>query len=144
MDSGRVTERSLDDDLGEFPRMDDRFGGVRFRYAAMPHIAREEPSLLFDGVDVHDLERGGKQRHRYGAGRFGSEVVFAPKSAGGAEWDGWLVTFVVERGREDAEAVILDANDVARGPVARVRIPNRVPVGFHADWVPGWQLPARA
>jgi carotenoid cleavage dioxygenase len=144
LDTGRVTERSLDDDLGEFPRMDDRFGGVKFRYAAMPHIAREEPSLLFDGVDVHDLARGTKQEHRFGAGRFGSEVVFAPRSAGGAEWDGWLVTFVVERGRADAEAVILDANDVARGPVARLRIPHRVPIGFHADWVPGWQLPARA
>jgi carotenoid cleavage dioxygenase len=141
--TGACHERSLDDALGEFPRMDDRFGGVKFRYAAMPNIARREATLLFDGVDVHDLEKGTKASHRYGEGRFGSEVVFAPRTAAGDEFDGWLVTFVVDRVSDGAEAWVLDAKDVEAGPVARLRVPGRVPVGFHADWVPGWKLPAR-
>ena len=144
LETGAVRERSLDDALGEFPRMDDRFGGVKFRYAAMPNIARCERSLLFDGVDVHDLERACKASHRYGEGRFGGELVFAPRNAEGDEFDGWLVTFVVARGHEDAEAWVYDAKAVERGPVVKLRIPSRVPIGFHADWVPGWKLPVRA
>jgi carotenoid cleavage dioxygenase len=32
---------------------------------------------------------------------------------------------------------VLDATDVAAGPVASVRLPQRVPYGFHAAWLPG-------
>lgn len=140
--TGLATERSLDDHLGEFPRMDDRFGGAAFRYAAMPTIARTEASLLFDGVDVYDLAKDSKASHRYGEGRFGGELVFAPRTPGGDEFDGWLVTFVVDRVSDSAEAWVLDAKHVEAGPVARLRIPARIPIGFHADWVPGWKLPA--
>jgi carotenoid cleavage dioxygenase len=31
---------------------------------------------------------------------------------------------------------VLDATDVAAGPVASVQLPQRVPYGFHATWLP--------
>lgn len=141
--TGGVHHEALDDRLAEFPRMDDRFAGGTFRYAVLPTLAREEPTLLFDGLDVHDFQAGNKDHLDYGAGRFGGELVFAPRSATAQEWDGWLVTLVAERGREEAEVWVVEANQVSRGPVARLRIPFRVPIGFHADWAPGWALPAR-
>jgi carotenoid cleavage dioxygenase-like enzyme len=30
---------------------------------------------------------------------------------------------------------VIDAQKFSDGPVARVRIPSRVPYGFHANWV---------
>jgi carotenoid cleavage dioxygenase len=31
---------------------------------------------------------------------------------------------------------IIDARDLAAGPVARVHLPQRVPAGFHGNWMP--------
>lgn len=32
------------------------------------------------------------------------------------------------------ETIILDAKDITRGPIARVKIPQRIPMGFHGTW----------
>jgi carotenoid cleavage dioxygenase-like enzyme len=39
-----------------------------------------------------------------------------------------------------SEAWIFDAQRIGAGPTARVRLPGRVPAGFHAAWVPGQLL----
>jgi len=31
---------------------------------------------------------------------------------------------------------VLDARDITDGPVARVKLPRRVPFGFHGNWMP--------
>jgi carotenoid cleavage dioxygenase-like enzyme len=31
---------------------------------------------------------------------------------------------------------VLDAEDLGRGEVARITLPQRVPFGFHGNWVP--------
>ena len=38
-------------------------------------------------------------------------------------------------GRSDVE--VLDARDVTAGPLCPIKLPVRVPLGFHATWVPG-------
>ena len=38
-------------------------------------------------------------------------------------------------GRESTEFLVLDAQDFGRGYVARVALPQRVPFGFHGNWV---------
>ena len=59
------------------------------------------------------------------------------------------VSHVDERAPADAIAVRLrdlgfvrgePVRVVAAGPVGRVRIPQRVPIGFHACWIPGDDL----
>ena len=41
-----------------------------------------------------------------------------------------------DAGDESTEFVVLDAQDLSRPPVARVPLPQRVPFGFHGNWVP--------
>ena len=41
-----------------------------------------------------------------------------------------------DAGDESTEFVVLDAQDLSRPPVARVSLPQRVPFGFHGNWVP--------
>ena len=39
-----------------------------------------------------------------------------------------------------SDCLVFDARDIEAGPVARVRIPQRVPYGFHATWARGEDL----
>ncbi len=67
--------------------------------------------------------------------RIGAEVVFAPRDGGVEEDDGWLITFVNDLREARSELVVLDARAVSEGPVARMKLPRRVPFGFHAEWL---------
>jgi len=137
--TGAVTEERLDDTLGEFPRMDSRRLGLRSRYAYTPRLAAA-PTLLFDAVTKYDLDTGRSTVHRYPAGRYGGEVVFAPRAGSRAEDDGYLLTFVADEASGASELYVLDAAHVAEEPLARLRIPQRVPTGYHAWWIPSTEM----
>ncbi len=135
--TGDVVEERLDDVMGEFPRMNDRWLGRRSRYCYMPRVAPRE-TLLFDGVIKYDLARGTSRALAYPEGWFGGELTFAPRDHGAPETqdedDGYLVTIAVEAATGASEVLVLDAR--ALEIVARVPVPARVPVGYHAEWVP--------
>lgn len=138
--SGRTTEQVIDDDNSEFPSMNQNFVGRRSRYAYNMHISPES-TLLFDGLMRYDLETGSAETHWYGDGRWGSEAPFAPRAGAVAEDDGYVVSYVYDEREGHSEVEVLDATDVAAGPICRVKLPVRVPIGFHATWIPGERLP---
>lgn len=145
LDTGGCTEEQLHDANAEFPSIDTRRTGRAGRYAYTTHIADAE-TVLFDGLLRYDLATGECQEHRFGPGRYGSEAPFAPRdgagpaAGSGADDDGYLVTFVTDERDGRSEVQILDAADLGAGPVGRVLLPARVPLGFHATWVRADQL----
>jgi carotenoid cleavage dioxygenase len=72
---------------------------------------------------------------------FGSEAAFAPRIGSRDEDDGYVVVFVTSESGH-SEVQILNAKTFEDGPVARVQLPTRVPIGFHATWVRGDQIAA--
>lgn len=97
-------------------------------------------TLLFDGIVKYDTTTGARSSFRFGPGRWGSEAPFAPRDNSQAEDDGYLVSFVQDEAAGRSEVVILDSADIESGPVARVLLPTRVPIGFHAAWIRGDQM----
>src|SRR3546814_14292641 len=71
-----------------------------------------------------------------GPGRSSGEWVMVPRHADAAEDDGWLLSLVHDAETDRSELTVLPAEDPAAGPVARVLLPTRVPLGFHGNWVP--------
>ncbi|MEL6346165.1 MAG: carotenoid oxygenase family protein [Myxococcota bacterium] len=132
--TGLVKETQLDDVLTEFPRMNDNFLGVKSRYAYHPTVA-PRTTLSFDGVIKYDLETGGKTRFSLSDGFLCGEVVFAPRPESDVEDDGWLVMMSAHPETGESALLVLDATDVAAGPIARVPMKRRVPFGFHAEWI---------
>ncbi|WP_410596866.1 carotenoid oxygenase family protein [Amycolatopsis sp. lyj-23] len=138
--TGACHEAPLDDDNTEFPTVDARGVGRRNRYSYTVHISPES-TLKFDGLVRRDDLAGTKTEYRFGPGRWGSEAPFAPREgAPVGSADGYLVTFVQDEREGRSELDIFDAADLAAGPVARVLLPQRVPLGFHATWVRADQL----
>jgi carotenoid cleavage dioxygenase len=138
--TGVCVENQLDDDNTEFPTVDSRGVGARNRYSYTVHISPES-TLKFDGLVRYDNLAGSKTEYRFGPGRWGSEAPFAPRDGAAVDSaDGYLVTFVQDEREGRSELDIFDAADLAAGPVARVLLPQRVPLGFHATWVRADQL----
>ena len=135
--AGRVTERQLDDRPVEFPRADDRRSGLphRYGYAAADVFASGDDRTRSCALIKYDLRSGAATAHEFGAGRTPSEGVFVPAAAGAAEDEGWVMQYVYDAARDASDLVLLDASDVRRPPVAVVKLPCRVPYGFHGNWI---------
>jgi len=58
------------------------------------------------------------------------------------EDDGWLVTFVTDEMTGASFCYVINAQNMAAPPVAKIALPQRVPAGFHATWVKPNQMTA--
>jgi carotenoid cleavage dioxygenase len=136
--SGNAKEETLDDRGMDFPRVADARVGRPHRYGYTVQFEQgEDGSPSFAGILKLDLEKGSSELHRFGAGRNAGEPVFVPASGSDPNGDdGWIMCYVHDEGTNQTEFVILDASRFEGDPVARVRLPQRVPYGFHGSWVP--------
>ena len=52
-----------------------------------------------------------------------------------AEDDGYLISYVYDQDRDASDVVILNAQAFDDKPLATIRLPVRVPYGFHGNWI---------
>jgi carotenoid cleavage dioxygenase len=133
--AGTVKAEQFDDLGGDFPRINDAYAGVRSRYLYQVAF-RGVPDVVghFDTVVKYDDQAGTRTDWHAGAGQLVGEAVFAPDPEGRAEDDGWLLATVTDRATGATDVAVLEAGDVAAGPIARIHLPRRLPFGFHANW----------
>ncbi|HET9598469.1 MAG TPA: carotenoid oxygenase family protein [Anaeromyxobacteraceae bacterium] len=123
----------------EFPRVAPAREGRRHRfvYAAEVSAERIAESALQDRIAKIDVERGAAGRLALGPGQTVSEPVFVPRPRGAGEDDGWLLTLVYDAPSHTSHVAVLDARDLAVGPIARAWFDQHVPLTFHGAFVPG-------
>jgi carotenoid cleavage dioxygenase len=132
----RVTEQRLDDVPVEFPRIDAAVAGLPHRYGYCTRLGDRPEEPTFEGLIKYDLGRDESTRFDPGAHRSPGEPVFVRAADGRGEDEGWVLSVVYDAERDGSDLVILDATSFAGPPVATVRLPARVPFGFHGSWVP--------
>jgi carotenoid cleavage dioxygenase len=120
---------------GEFPRLDDRHAGLPNRFGAFVARGRGSDSAFFDSVVWMDFQAGRPSVHMLPAGDATSEAVFVPRGPHAAEGDGWLLAVVWRGAERRSDLIVLDTSGIEHGPVATVRLPHRVPFGFHGNWI---------
>ncbi|WP_225730141.1 MULTISPECIES: carotenoid oxygenase family protein [unclassified Nocardia] len=132
--TGQATEQQLDDLATEFPTINDANAGRPHRYLYRPTtpIAAVRDNL----ITKIDLTTGARADHRLDAEVVSGETVFVSTPNARNEDDGYLMSIVHHRTRDQAALLILDAGEPSRAPIATVHLPRRVPYGFHGHWIP--------
>ncbi len=129
---GTVHEGAADDLPVEFPTVNDNHAGLghRFVYAV-------SAPLLLDSVPPaivkYDTTTGERHEHVLADRWHAGEAEFVPAADDSGEDSGWLLSIISSE--HAAELLVLDASDLTAGPVASVRLPRRVPLGFHGAWI---------
>jgi carotenoid cleavage dioxygenase len=123
----------------ELPTRDPRRVGRANRYGWFLEVtdpATPDGPPEFHGLARRDFQTGTLDRWDPGPAIAAGEGLFVPDGDDAGESDGWLLTYTYDRAEATGAFVVLRADDVAAGPVATVGLPQRVPYGFHATWVP--------
>ena len=132
MDTGKTTEERIDNRNLEFGTINQHYAGINARYL---YSTTTEPGyFLFNGLVKHDLETGESASLLFGDKRYGSEAPFAPRTNPRSEDDGYLVSFITDLNTQRSECIVVDAQDIAAGPICRIILPHQISSGTHATW----------
>ena len=120
--------------MHEFPRVADAVSTLPYRYCYTAG-GEAETGKWFHTTIKRDMQTGVTETRNYGKQCEVGEPVFVARESARAEDDGWLMVLVYDADRDTTDFVILDATDITGDPVATVELPQRVPHGFHGNWV---------
>ncbi|XP_028764782.1 9-cis-epoxycarotenoid dioxygenase NCED2, chloroplastic-like [Neltuma alba] len=113
--------------------------GRKTRFA---YLAIAEPWPKVSGFAKVDLLTGEVKKYYYGDRRYGGEPFFLPKGKDGEEDEGYIMAFVHDERTWKSELQIVNAKDL--GAEAEVKLPSRVPYGFHGTFVDAKDLAKQA
>lgn len=137
--TGKVSLERIDDQQFEFPQINRDMWGHSYQYGYGLTSHSEGGDISYEGASgIVKFNRGNgtNQLHSMDKNHLPGEVFYVPASGATAEDDGYLLTYVYDATTHTSDLWVLEAKDLTRPPVAKVKLPVRVPVGFHGVWVP--------
>ena len=135
----RVERTQIDERHVEYPRIDALCEGAAFRYGYCVEMTwgDSDAGVAPDGILKFDLEGDDVTAWNPGPWRRASEPVFVRAGDGGSDDEGWLLTVVDDANDDSSALYVLDASSLGRrGPEAIIRLPERLPLRSHGEWVP--------
>ena len=142
MKTGKASVDQVYERAMEFPQVNREFWTRPYRYGYSLAVDEENDSperinKAEGGIRKYDLLTGETDSYEPGVALEPAEAFFIPASeSGGGEDEGYLASFVYNKNTDSSAFCLFDAQRVSAGPIAKVPLPVRVPVGFHGVWVP--------
>ena len=135
MRTGRASVQGLGDAV-EFPRVHPERNGLPTRYllSAANWRPASTPVNWFHGLQMRDVESGRVQRYDYGQNTVVEEHIIVPKPGARHELDAWLLGTTFDIKRQITRVNVLDARQIADGPIAQATLPYLLPYGFHGNF----------
>lgn len=114
--------------------------GRKTRYA---YLAIAEPWPKVSGFAKVDLATGEVEKFIYGDRKYGGEPFFVPRDADSErEDDGYIVVYVHDEKAWKSEMQVVNATTLEME--ASVKLPSRVPYGFHGTFISSTDLERQA
>lgn len=113
--------------------------GRKTRFA---YLSIAEPWPKVSGFAKVDLMTGEVKKYMYGEERYGGEPFFLPGKKGREEDEGYVLCFVHDEKTWKSELQIVNAEEMK--VEATVKLPSRVPYGFHGTFVDAKDLAKQA
>ena len=90
--------------------------------------------LKFNRLVHYDMKTG--SRNDWGEDRYLlGEPILAPRTGSAGEGDGYILMLAYDQTTSLNDLLIFDASDIEAGPIAKAKLPLRIPSGFHGTWV---------
>ncbi|WP_332819625.1 carotenoid oxygenase family protein [Sphingopyxis sp.] len=133
----------LTETVGEFPRIDDRFAGLPYRYGWMLEMDMRRPcelrggsaaGMLMNCLFLKDHRTGAEQHWWCGPVSSLQEPCFIPRAKDAPEGDGWVVQVCNRLEEARSDLLLFDALAIEKGPIATINIPIRLRFGLHGNW----------
>ena len=133
--NGKTSENQLDDRPAEFPRIHPNLDGQFNQFGYSLGIG-SGPKPDFGRIIKYDFIKNINEVYELGIGRVGAEPVFIPSENQKSEDEGYLMTYIYDKASNKSDLVVFNAQNIKSGPIAQIKLPQRVPFGFHGSWVP--------
>ncbi|XP_077221348.1 9-cis-epoxycarotenoid dioxygenase NCED2, chloroplastic-like [Tasmannia lanceolata] len=142
--SGRSTRRPI---LEESEELNLEAGMVNRnhlgRKTRFAYLAIVEPWPKVCGFAKVDLSTGEVYKFIYGDNRYGGEPFFVPREAGSErEDDGYVLSFMHDEETSRSELLIVNAMTLQME--ASIKLPSRIPYGFHGTFISATDLENQA
>ena len=139
--TGIVTRQPMSARNLDFAVINQTFVGRKNKFV---YAAIGDPMPKISGVVKLDVSKGKERKdctvacRMYGPGCYGGEPFFVsrePENPEAEEDDGYLVTYVHDEKNGESKFLVMDAKSPELEIVAAVKLPRRVPYGFHGLFV---------
>jgi len=145
-----VAEAVLSPVTGEFPRIDERYAMEPYRHGYMTVQDLSKPydsaragsitGMFWNSIGHVDHLTNRTDTCFAGPTSSFQEPTFVPKSPTSAEGEGYLLALANRYEEMRSDLLLWDAQQIADGPIATIRLPLRLRNGLHGTWVTGEQL----
>ena len=134
--AGKVKRELLLDRSVEFPAIHPACVGRPHRYLYVGATHAPGPNAPLQAILKLDTATGRSEQYSFAPRGFVGEPVFIPDPEDAAEEAGWVVTVVFDAASQRSQVAILEAANLAAGPVARIPLRHHLPYGLHGSFTP--------
>lgn len=141
LETGAFEEEIINPDLVEFPLMDPRYLTRKQKHGWYTSLVDDVQKYgLWNTVCHYDFEKGVEESYYAGKDHYVGESLFTPKYENSPEGVGFIMAIRYNLMKNVSELLILDAQNVAAGPIATIKVPRRIEYDFHGSIIRDWDF----
>jgi all-trans-8'-apo-beta-carotenal 15,15'-oxygenase len=130
----KVERQLIESRACEFPTINPNNAARKYRYLYIGAADNQTGNAPLQAILKIDLESEDRQLWSAAPRGFVGEPIFVPRPNSQQEDDGWLICLVYNAEYQRSDVVILDAQDLQKGAIAKLHLKHHIPYGLHGSF----------